>query len=68
METVFAKMISLGKVRDHNPGLLAAEYQYPLFAMVTDYLLLRLDGNETADILSRMEGHIAFFFIKQNLI
>lgn len=61
MEAVFAKYIESGKIPPSSPAMLAAEYQYPVFSMIAEFLLLRLDGKATDDIRRRMEEHIAFF-------
>ncbi len=61
LEIVFEKLISLGKIRPLSPTLLAAEYQYPIFSMVTEYNMLRFDQKNTDEIEMRMKEHVNFF-------
>lgn len=61
LELVFEKLISQGKVKPLKPALLAAEYQYPIFSMLTEYNILRFDRKETSEIENKMKEHIAFF-------
>ncbi|BCG60703.1 TetR/AcrR family transcriptional regulator [Paenibacillus sp. URB8-2] len=61
MEAAFARYMESGRIPPRPPAMLAAEYQYPLFGMVAEFLLLRLDGKATEDIRGRMEEHVAFF-------
>ncbi|PYI50523.1 TetR/AcrR family transcriptional regulator [Paenibacillus flagellatus] len=64
MESVFARWIALGRIKPADPRVLAAEYQYPLFAMVGVYVLLRVDGQSTWDIETGMREHVDFFVSK----
>ncbi|WP_066049088.1 TetR/AcrR family transcriptional regulator [Robertmurraya korlensis] len=62
LETVFAKLIVLGKLKDtYKPAVLASEYQYTMFAMLTEYHLLRFDGKDTTEIEQKMKNHVRFF-------
>ncbi len=61
LELVFEKLISQGKVKPLKPALLAAEYQYPIFSMLTEYNILRFDRKETSEIENKMKEHIVFF-------
>ena len=61
LEIVFEKLISQGKIRPLSPTLLAAEYQYPIFSMVTEYNMLRFDQKNTDAIENRMKEHVIFF-------
>lgn len=61
LENVFARLTASGRIKPLDPKLLAAEYGYPLFAMLTEHKLLLLDGKETAELERRMEEHIRFF-------
>lgn len=60
-EGFFAKMIEAGKIRPADPRLLAAEYQYPLFAMVSEYYLRKLDDKGAVRIREMMNDHVDFF-------
>jgi len=61
LELVFAAMIEAGKLKPNSPRLLAVEYQYPVFAMITEYLLLLLENKSTDIVEERISNHIAFF-------
>ncbi|SDC93704.1 transcriptional regulator, TetR family [Paenibacillus sp. UNCCL117] len=61
MEAAFAKYAERGSIRPLPPRTLAAGYQYPLFGMVAEFLLHRLDRLSTAAIEERMENHVALY-------
>lgn len=61
LEVVFDKMIEKKQIKSLNPRVLAAEYQYPIFAMLSEYQILKFDDKDTRDIEQRMEDHIQFF-------
>jgi len=61
LELVFAAMIEAGKIKPNSPRLLAIEYQYPVFAMITEYLLLLSENKSTGIVEERITNHIAFF-------
>lgn len=61
LELVFVKLIDQGQIRPFSPSLLAAEYQYPIFSMITEYSLLRFDQRNTDAIEKKMKEHIRFF-------
>lgn len=61
LEVVFAKLIAAGKVRPLPPRQLATTYQYPIFAMTTEWTLLRFADQDTTDIEQRMVEHINLF-------
>ncbi|MHA7965358.1 TetR/AcrR family transcriptional regulator [Paenibacillus sp. CAU 1782] len=58
---VFAKMAEAGKLKAMDPKLLAVEYQYPLFMMVMDYILLRSQGQTTDGVELHVANHIQYF-------
>ncbi|MBD0382498.1 TetR/AcrR family transcriptional regulator [Paenibacillus sedimenti] len=61
LESAFALMIEQGAVKPHPPKLLAAEYQYPLFGMITEYNLQKYLDQDTSAIEQSMADHIEFF-------
>jgi len=61
LEVAFAHYVAAGQIRPLDPMVLASEYQYPVFAMLTEYSLLKAAGEETASLEQRMEDHIEFF-------
>lgn len=66
LEKVFARWIALQRIRPHEPKVLAAEYQYPLFAMIGVYVLLRVDGQSTWNIETSMREHVEYFASQLN--
>jgi AcrR family transcriptional regulator len=61
LEAAFAHYVAAGQIRPLAPSILAAEYQYPVFAMLTEYNLLVAAGADTGVLERRMEEHIDFF-------
>lgn len=61
LEGAFAHYVAAGQIRPLDPRILASEYQYPVFAMLTEYTLLKAAGEKTAGLEQRMEEHIDFF-------
>lgn len=62
IEILFIKFAELNKIKStFDPKILAAEYQYPVFSMLTEYNLLRFDQKDTARIEEKMIRHIYFF-------
>lgn len=64
LEVVFTKFIELEHIHPFPVRLLAAEYQYPVFSMITQYQILQFDGRDTSDIEKQLEEHVTFFFHK----
>jgi len=61
LEAAFQIMIENGAIKPHDPRLLAFEYQYPLFSVMTEYLLLKFDDQDTAELDKRVEDHVHYF-------
>lgn len=61
VEHALAWYIAHGKLKPLDPRVLASEYQYPVFAMLTHYAMLKFDGKDTTDLERRLEEHIRFF-------
>jgi AcrR family transcriptional regulator len=61
LEVAFQIFIDKGELKQQNAKILATEYQYPLFTMMMEYLLLRYDGIDTAEVEMKMENHLTFF-------
>ncbi|MFD0694522.1 TetR/AcrR family transcriptional regulator [Paenibacillus sp. GCM10027628] len=61
LENAFSIMIERGMIKPHDPKLLAAEYQYPLFGMITEYNLHKYLDQDTSAIEQSMADHIEFF-------
>lgn len=62
VEEVFRKLIRMGKIKPHDPAELAASYQYPVFAMMIEYYILKCDQKDTSLLEERMSKHIHQFF------
>ncbi|PMC37472.1 TetR/AcrR family transcriptional regulator [Bacillus sp. UMB0899] len=61
LEIVFTKLIHMKKIRPLDPKMLAIEYQYPVFSLLTEYNILIFDGKDTSEVESLLDQHIAFF-------
>lgn len=61
LELVFSKLIEMKKIRKFEPKLLAIEYQYPVFSLLTEYNILKFDGKDTSQVETKLDQHIAFF-------
>ncbi|MBS4201044.1 TetR/AcrR family transcriptional regulator [Bacillus sp. FJAT-49732] len=64
LEVVFAKFKDLGYIQDFPARLLAIEYQYPVFSMITQYLILQFEQQDTAELEKLLQEHVEFFFHK----
>ncbi|GGH31945.1 hypothetical protein GCM10008013_36030 [Paenibacillus segetis] len=62
VEQVFQKLIHMGKMKPLDPADLAAVYQYPVFAMMIEYQILKCDHKDTSLLEKRMNNHIHRFF------
>jgi AcrR family transcriptional regulator len=61
LEEVFRRMIDFGYIKPLDPALLASEYQYPVFAMATEYNMLKFQGLDTTGIETKLANHVRFF-------
>ncbi|MBS4196205.1 TetR/AcrR family transcriptional regulator [Lederbergia citri] len=64
IEVVFAKYIDLGYIQEYPPRLLAVEYQYPVFSMITQYQILQFEGKDTSELEELLHDHVEFFVHK----
>ncbi|MBY0123587.1 TetR/AcrR family transcriptional regulator [Bacillus sp. S/N-304-OC-R1] len=64
LEIVFTKFIELGYIHNHPARLLAVEYQYPVFSLITQYQIMQFDGRDTSSIEKQLQDHVLFFFHK----
>ncbi len=62
LEIVFSKLIAMKKIRPLNPKMLAIEYQYPVFTLLTEYNILKFDGKDTSEVEFLLDQHVLFFF------
>jgi AcrR family transcriptional regulator len=61
LEKAFGIMISKNLIKPHNPKTLAVEYQYPIFTMVAEYLMLKFENGDVSEAERKMSDHIEFF-------
>ncbi|WAH39340.1 TetR/AcrR family transcriptional regulator [Alicyclobacillus dauci] len=61
LEAAFETMIRLGSIPSHDPAILASEYQYGVFAMATEYNMLKFANQDTSQIEQRLSTHVAYF-------
>jgi AcrR family transcriptional regulator len=64
LEVVFSKYIEMGYIHSFPVRLLAVEYQYPVFTMITEYQIMQFDGRDTSAIDTRLQDHVEFFLRK----
>jgi len=61
LEHAFQAFMDENKIKQGNARLLAMQYQYPIFTMMTEYLLLKYDDRDTTDVENNMQEHLQFF-------
>ena len=61
LEASFRILIAKGRMKPLDPRVLAFEYQYPIFAVMSEYLLVKIDDGDTAELEKRVESHIRYF-------
>jgi AcrR family transcriptional regulator len=61
LETAFLKLIDRGLIQPREARQLAFEYQYPIFAVMTEYVLLKYDNKDSSELEIRVQQHIQFF-------
>ena len=61
LEHAFLAFMEENKLKQGNARLLATQYQYPIFTMMTEYLLLKYDEKDTSEVDTKMQVHLQFF-------
>lgn len=61
LEHAFQAFMNENKIKQDNPRMLAIQYQYPIFTMMTEYLLVKYDDNDTTDVENKMNEHLQYF-------
>lgn len=62
LELAFSILQEQGKIKkEEHPAVLAVEYQYPIFAMMTEYLLLTHNHAGTDELEIKVAKHIEYF-------
>ncbi|WP_338448671.1 helix-turn-helix domain-containing protein [Niallia oryzisoli] len=61
LEHAFQAFMNENKLKQGNTRMLAIQYQYPIFTMITEYLLVKYDDNDTTDVENKMNEHLQYF-------
>ena len=54
------------KIKESNARTLAIQYQYPIFTMMTEYLLLKYDQKENGSVEQKLKEHLNFYMLVLN--
>ncbi|AUB57513.1 TetR family transcriptional regulator [Methanobacterium sp. MZ-A1] len=60
-EKVLEKMVENGTIKPVNPKILSVEFQYPLFSLFLEYLLLRSEDSDTSTVEEVISNHVDYF-------
>jgi AcrR family transcriptional regulator len=60
LEKAFQAFMNVGKIPQQDARSLAIRYQYPVFTMMTEYLLLKYDELDTTDVEQKMHDHVDY--------
>jgi AcrR family transcriptional regulator len=63
-EKVLGDMNQRGIIRPLDPKIMAVEFQYPIFSLFMEYLLLKSNNLDTEDVETRLKSHVDFFLKK----
>ena len=66
LEKAFEAFMNEDKIKQGNASKLAIQYQYPLFSMMTEYLLLKYDHKEIDSVEKKMKDHLNYFMFFLN--
>ncbi|UOY92579.1 TetR/AcrR family transcriptional regulator [Ectobacillus sp. JY-23] len=61
LEVAFKAFMTENKIKEQDARQLAIEYQYPVFTMMMEFMLLRYDNKDTAEVEQKMQQHVTFF-------
>lgn len=61
LEAAFQILVEKQQIKPLPPRMLAYEYQYPIFTVMTEYLLLKFDDKDTDELEQRVHEHISYF-------
>ena len=59
--TVLEIMVKKGMINKINPDIKAMEFQYTIFTLFMEYLLLKNDASDTGQIEAMIEKHLDYF-------
>lgn len=62
LEQAFEKMTAKKLIKSINSKMLAVEYQYPIFTMISEYIMLKSDQADTSEVEQKMVDHLEFFY------
>jgi AcrR family transcriptional regulator len=60
-EKVLEKMVENGTIKPVNPKILSVEFQYPLFSLFLEYLLLTSEDSDTSTVEEAISNHVDYF-------
>jgi AcrR family transcriptional regulator len=60
-ENVLEKMVENKVIKPINPKILSVEFQYPLFTLFLEYLLLRSENSDTSTVEKAILNHVNYF-------
>jgi hypothetical protein len=60
-ENVLEKMVENKVIKPIDPKILAVEFQYPLFTLFLEYLLLRSEDSDTSTVEKAITNHVDYF-------
>ena len=60
-EKVLDNMNQRGIIRPLDPKIMAVEFQYPIFSLFLEYLLLKSNNLDTKNVETRLKNHVDFF-------
>jgi AcrR family transcriptional regulator len=63
-EKVLDDMNQRGIIRTIDPKIMAVEFQYPIFSLFLEYLLLKSNNLDTENVETRLKSHVDFFLKK----
>ena len=66
LEVAFKAFMNEKKIKEGNARTLAIQYQYPIFTMMTEYLLLKYDHKENGSVEQKMKEHLNFYMLVLN--
>jgi len=60
-EKVLEKMVENKTIKPVNPKILSVEFQYPLFSLFLEYLLLSSENSDTSAVEEAISNHVDYF-------
>jgi len=60
-EKILEKMVENGTIIPINPKILSVEFQYPLFSLFLEYLLLKSEDSDTRAVEEAISNHVDYF-------